>query len=399
MPATNTAASYGSVARSLHWLTALLILTAFPLGVIANGLPFDTSEALARKAWLFSIHKTLGVTVFFVALARILWALTQAHPAPIHPDRRLESFAASMVHWLLYASLVLVPLSGWVHHAALDGFAPILWPFGQGLPLVPKSNSLAHMAGSAHWLFTKLLLVSVALHVLGALKHVVVDRDGTMARMTRGTPSVARTVRRPGAVPLLAALGVYAAAAFGAVQIAGASSTSPGAPAEAPAALPATAAGNWQVQDGTLAFTVRQMGAEVTGSFAAWTADIAFDRASGTGSVTVTIDTGSLDLGPVTEQARTPEFFDTAAHPTASFTAKIAPAGEAYEATGTLSLRGVEKPVTLPFTLRFDGDTATVTGRATLDRRDFALGASYPDEGSVGFTAAVTVMLTARQMP
>ena len=54
MAATNTADTYGFVTKTFHWMTALLILTAFPLGLIANNLPFDTGEELARKAWIFS---------------------------------------------------------------------------------------------------------------------------------------------------------------------------------------------------------------------------------------------------------------------------------------------------------------------------------------------------------
>ncbi|MBT8474330.1 MAG: cytochrome b/b6 domain-containing protein, partial [Alphaproteobacteria bacterium] len=138
MPLGNTATRYGGVAKTFHWLTALLILTALPLGVIANGAPFETDAEIARKIWLFSLHKTVGVTAFFVALARIAWALTQPKPAALHPDRRFETRLAETVHWLLYASLVLVPLSGWLHHAAATGFAPIWWPFGQTLPFVPQ---------------------------------------------------------------------------------------------------------------------------------------------------------------------------------------------------------------------------------------------------------------------
>ena len=83
MPTRNTATSYGRVSRTLHWLTALLIFAAFPLGVVANRLPYDTSEALAFKAQLFSVHKTLGVAMFAVAMVRILWAcLLYTSPSP-----------------------------------------------------------------------------------------------------------------------------------------------------------------------------------------------------------------------------------------------------------------------------------------------------------------------------
>ena len=143
MTLANTDTRYGLVARVLHWLTALLILTAIPLGVIANDMAHDTSEALAAKAALFSIHKTVGVAVFAVAVLRILCALMQPRPVPVQAGPGWQVTMAAVVHWALYISLVAVPLSGWVHHAATTGFAPILWPFGQGLPFVPLDGRVA----------------------------------------------------------------------------------------------------------------------------------------------------------------------------------------------------------------------------------------------------------------
>jgi polyisoprenoid-binding protein YceI len=104
-------------------------------------------------------------------------------------------------------------------------------------------------------------------------------------------------------------------------------------------------------------------------------------------------------LGAVTKQATEAEFFDIATHPTATFTADILPADQGYVATGTLTLRGTERPVSLPFTLDLQGDTAVMTGTTTLDRRDFGIGKSYGDEASVGFPVTVTVDLVARRTP
>ncbi|MFN3972981.1 MAG: cytochrome b/b6 domain-containing protein [Gemmobacter sp.] len=387
MALTNSLQSYGAVARSLHWLTALLILTAIPLGVYANGLPYDTSAALAWKAQVFSLHKTVGVAAFLVALVRILWAITQPRPAPLHPDRRWETRAAEAVHWMLYASLVAVPLSGWVHHAATTGFAPILWPLGQDLPLVPKSGEVAQVAGALHWVFTKLLVASLMLHIAGAVKHAVIDRDATLARMWRGTPAPAAPRPHRGRGPVLAALAVYAAGAGLAVALSG-------APQAVPAPV-AAGAGNWQVAEGRLTFSLRQMGATVEGRFDRWTAEITFDADTGTGRVEVAIDVGSLTLGAVTEQARGAEFLDAARHPTAIFAAAIARDGEGHVAAGSLTLTGRTLPVTLPFTLEILGNTARMTGTTTLDRRDFGIGQAYADAGTVGFEVIVAVTLTA----
>lgn len=394
MPAQNTATSFGSVTRTLHWLTALLILTAIPLGLIANQLPADAAS-MATKVQLFSIHKTLGLAAFLIGLARILWALTQRHPAPLHPNRRAELSLAAAIHWLLYISLVAVPLTGWIHHAALSGFAPILWPFGQDLPFVAKSETTATIFGAAHWVFTKLLAASILLHIAGALKHHFIDKDATLRRMLVGTSAPA-TPKHPARskAPLAAALLAY---------LAGAGLTYamlPPAPEAAAESAATTTRGNWSVTEGSLGFSINQMGAAVEGSFASWTADITFDESASNGKhgkVTVSIDMTSLTLGSVTDQAKGPEFFDTATHKTATFTADILPSPTGYTAQGNLTLHGSSHPVALPFTLNITGDTATMTGTTSLDRRDFGIGAGYADEETVGFTATVSVALTAKR--
>ncbi len=409
MSYSNTDSRFGAAARILHWLTALLILSAIALGLIANDMAFDTGEALARKAQLFSLHKTIGIAAFVVALIRILWAFTQPRPTPLHPERVLENRLAEVIHWLLYLSMLAVPLSGWIHHAAVSGFAPILWPFGQGLPFVPKSETVALAATWAHDIFGKVLIASVLLHIAGALKHAIIDRDGTLSRMLRGTEAAAPRRRTP-VWPAAAALALYAAGTVLALTLARteaealqtAAPTAPTAPASAPAESATASAHPWTVTEGSLGFAVQQMGTRVDGAFGAWTAAIDFaetpDRGEH-GKVRVRIDTSSLTLGSVTDQAKGVDFFDTTTHPEAVFEATILPGagGKDYLAKGTLTLRGATVPVELPFTLELQGDTAKMTGTATLDRRDFGMGASYKDESSVGFAVTVTVNLTAQR--
>ena len=401
----NTRTRYGTVTKTFHWSVALGILVMIPLGIVANDWPYATSEELAFKATLFSIHKTLGVTILFVALARIAWAVAQPKPGPLHPERRLETTLADTVHWLLYASLVLVPLSGWVSHAASQGFAPIRWPFGQSLPGVPKSESVHLVAASLHVVFERVLVLSLLLHTAGALKHHFWDRDATLRRMWPGRPALpsvaphhaslapplAAVCVLAGAVGVGAALGLY-------VPEARATETT-----SEVAAAPAPDAAGWTVEEGTLGLAVTQLGGRVEGSFAAWDATIDFDEepdAEGRfGTVEARVDVGSLTLGSVTSEALGAEFLDAGTFPEAVFSADIlaAPEGSGADhvAEGTLSLRGAEVPVTLPFTLAIENDRAIVEGTAEVDRRDFAIGESYADEGTVGFAVEIPVALEA----
>ncbi|KMK67016.1 cytochrome b/b6 domain-containing protein [Puniceibacterium sp. IMCC21224] len=395
MPLTNTTTRYGGVAKTLHWLTALGILLAIPLGLFANDAPFSNSEELATKALLFSLHKTLGVTIFLIAVLRILWALIQPKPAPLHPERRLESFLGETVHWLLYGSLILVPLTGWIHHAATTGFAPIWMPFGQSLPFVPKSQGVADATAALHIIFERVLLIALGLHIAGALKHHFIDRDATLRRMWPGSTTAGDPRQRHrGLVPMLSAVVMWVAAlgvgaGLGAFQHKATA---------AQVAILDDAQGNWHVEDGTLALSVRQFGSEVTGQFADWTADIRFtqqDAPGKTGTVSVTVAIGSLTLGSVSAQAMGPDFFDADQFPTATFTADLIKSADGYVTDGILRLKGAEVPVSLPFQLHIDGDTAAMQGQVSLDRRDFAVGTSMSDESQLGFSVALDIALTA----
>ncbi|KIT17266.1 cytochrome b/b6 domain-containing protein [Jannaschia aquimarina] len=398
MSATNTETTYGWVERAFHWAIALLIPTAAVLGGVAYDWPYDTDAALATKATLFSAHKTVGLAVFFIALARIVWAITQPRPQPLHPDRRAETFVAGLVHWVLYGSLVLVPLTGWIHHATSEGFAPIWWPFGQSLPFFPKDPALSATFATLHITFKWVLIGALVLHIVGTIKHAVIDKDSTFARMWRGSDPGPLPASGRHTAPAIAALAVWGAALGVGLTV-----TSDQAPAAAAVQLE-QAASDWVVQEGTLSIDVVQMGASVTGTFEDWTAVIAFDEAprdDGTfGEVEVTVAIGSLTLGSVTSQATGAEFLDAGAFPTATFAATIQP-GEAtdYVADGTLTLRGVEMPLRLPFDLTLDGDTATVTGNTAVERLDFGVGTAYPDASNVGLTVDIAVALTATRAP
>lgn len=396
MALSNTPTTYGSVTRSFHWLTTLLILTLIPIAIVAEELTYDTSEQLARKAWLFSLHKTLGVTVFFVALLRILWAVTQPKPTSLRPKRKLENFAAETAHWLLYGSLVLAPLSGWIHHAATSGFAPIWWPLGQDLPLVPKSETFAAFAGGLHWVFGKVMIASILLHITGALKHHFIDKDATLRRMITGGSKIALQPHpHHNKTPLVAAVGIWAAA----LAIGGFIGVfTPHSNGGVQAAQLQEVASEWTVQDGSIGIAVTQFGSTVEGQFTDWTADITFDpdvMSGPSGTVDVTIAIGSLRLGSVTDQAMGPDFFNAQEYETASFTADLVTEVDGFMANGTLTIKGESTPVNMPFRLSTTGQDANVQAQLALDRRTFGIGDNMADESALAFAVDVKIELTA----
>lgn len=400
---TNTKTRYGGVARFFHWAVALLIVTGFVLGLVGKEIPRNADTIATLKA-LYSVHKTIGVSIFFLAVLRILWALSQPRPVPLHPDNRLETIAAEIVHWALYAALVIVPLSGWIMHAAEVGFASIWWPFGQGLPFVPKSDGVAHAAGAVHSTAVYVLLGAVVAHVAGALKHVIIDKDATLRRMTRGVDAGDPSIASHGKIAPVAAFALWAVVIGGALMFDAQKSELAVEPAQTTAtetAVPSIApliAPEWTVTQGDLTFSVAQSGAPIEGVFGTWNAQIAYDVSMGMGTVLVSIDTTTLSLGSVTSTATGPDFFNTNAFTTSVFKADITRLAEGpiHEAIGTLTLIGQTVPVVLEFELETDGVTAKMTGSTTLDRRDFGMGQDYADESTVGFAVDVNVDLIAK---
>ena len=146
-------------------------------------------------------------------------------------------------------------------------------------------------------------------------------------------------------------------------------------------ASPAFAATKWKVAPDAKAITwqATQAGGSFEGACSAFDADVTFDPADlATSSVAVRIDMAKCLTGEATKDTYLPQvpWFDVASFPQATFEAKKFRhiKGDDYMADGSLTLKGVTKPVSLPFTLVIDGKTAHVTGETTLQRLAFGVG-------------------------
>jgi cytochrome b561 len=168
---------YTRTSIALHWFMALLIFSAFPLGVYMHDLPLSPT-----KLQLFSYHKWLGITILLAAAARLAWRVT--HPAPAMLNMpRWQAIAAHSVHHLLYVLLFAIPLSGWLMSSA-KGFQTV-WFGVLPLPdLVDKNKELGDLLKEVHETLNFGLLLLVGAHVAGALKHHFIERDDTLRRMT-----------------------------------------------------------------------------------------------------------------------------------------------------------------------------------------------------------------------
>jgi cytochrome b561 len=168
---------YDSVAITLHWLVALLIFAAFPLGVYMHDLPLSPA-----KLQLYSYHKWIGITVLALAALRVVWRFTHTPPALPEGMPRWQKAASHGTHHLLYLLIFAVPLSGWLMSSA-KGFKTV-WLGVFPLPdLVGKDKALGELLGNVHANLNYLLLALVVLHIAAVLKHRLIDRDDVMSRM------------------------------------------------------------------------------------------------------------------------------------------------------------------------------------------------------------------------
>ena len=173
-----SALRYSTPAIVLHWLVALLIFVAFPLGLYMADLPLSP-----EKLKLFSYHKWIGVTVFMLAGLRIVWRLThEPPPLPGSMTVRQRQLTAA-VHGLLYVLILVIPVSGWLMSSA-EGVQTV-WFGVLPLPdLIGKDKALGEQLGELHETLNYIMLALVALHVAGALKHHFIERQPFLQRMS-----------------------------------------------------------------------------------------------------------------------------------------------------------------------------------------------------------------------
>ena len=173
----NAGQRYSRVAILLHWVAVVLIVAGAGLGLTMTDLPFSPAK-LRYYAW----HKWIGMTVFLVAVARILWRAIV--PPPPFPDTmpRLLVRGARTVHASLYILMLAIPISGWIYSSATG--VSVSYLNLVPLPnLVAKDKALASVLVGVHRTLNVMLAVAVLLHVGAAIKHQWIDRDGIMSRM------------------------------------------------------------------------------------------------------------------------------------------------------------------------------------------------------------------------
>ena len=172
----DTENGYGGVSILLHWVAAITMIALFVLGQAAE----DATDS-DRKA-LLGLHISIAISMYLILVGRIGWRLFNGRPRVLIQQSKPLMLLAHWIPIILLAGLALMLLSGpimvWSKGYPINIFGLISLPSPLG-----KMETLHEVMEVLHKLGAKLLFFAFALHMLGVLKHLIIDRDNTLKRM------------------------------------------------------------------------------------------------------------------------------------------------------------------------------------------------------------------------
>ncbi|HLZ01054.1 MAG TPA: cytochrome b [Bradyrhizobium sp.] len=173
---------YGPVAKTLHWITVLLVVIAWTLGMFGE----EFSEESAQQSGLLT-HIWIGLAILVIAVVRIPWRIANPPPKIVHTEfgRWLVEWtdpASRLMHYLLYGLLVVVPAFGISLQFAQGHSLPLF-----GLSEIPSpwlaDKAFAHSIKEVHEVLANVLVIQAVFHMTAALVHHFVFGDNTLRRM------------------------------------------------------------------------------------------------------------------------------------------------------------------------------------------------------------------------
>ena len=174
---------YSGLAMLLHWAIAILVIVNWRIAEAAEGLPDEA------RGEIMANHFSIGVTILVLILLRLAWRVMNPPPPLAAHLATWERVLAKTTHTLFYFLLIVMPLAGWTAMSSF-GRGVSVWGLFE-LPPLPVSENMdrGRAIFEAHATAGTVLLVLIAIHVLGTLKHTLIDKDGNLFRMLPfGTP-------------------------------------------------------------------------------------------------------------------------------------------------------------------------------------------------------------------
>lgn len=174
----NTSAEFGLMSRLLHWLSALLVIGLFALGLWMVSL--DYYHEWYRTAP--DLHRSFGVVLAVLTVARLIWYRISPKPKALTHYARWEHITAIAVQHTMVLTLFVLFIAGYLITTA-QGDSLYVFGVVEIPSLINGIDNLEDIAGSIHEWAAYFLMALVSLHMLAALKHHFIDRDATLKRM------------------------------------------------------------------------------------------------------------------------------------------------------------------------------------------------------------------------
>lgn len=169
---------YSGTMRILHWLSGLLIIGLFAVGLWMRSLGYYDPLYQILPFW----HKSVGFLLVALLLLRLIVRQFSTLPPPLASHKHWERTLASLVQWLLYGLLLGVTMSGYLIATADNRPASFFGWFDIPV-LVEAFANQEDIAGLIHEYLAWSLIGLSLLHGLAALKHHFLDKDVTLTRM------------------------------------------------------------------------------------------------------------------------------------------------------------------------------------------------------------------------
>jgi cytochrome b561 len=169
---------YTATAKALHWLMALILISAWILGYYSSLLPL--SEKIATDS--VTIHKSVASVTLFLLTARLIWRLIHGTPEAPPTMGKTARIASKLGHFALYVCMIALPVSGWAWSNSAGYPVPVAGLFHLPM-LIEKNKGIFHLLETTHVTLAYVIAVLVLGHIAMALKHHFVDKDSILVSM------------------------------------------------------------------------------------------------------------------------------------------------------------------------------------------------------------------------
>jgi cytochrome b561 len=173
--------AYGKGAIALHWIVGIMVIGM----LIAGNYMVELEKGTPQRAWFFNLHKSVGMVLIVLVFVRLWWRAKHSPPPLPETLPRWQQIASKASHHLLYACMVIMPLAGFIG-TNFGKFGTQFFFVTEIPPLFGQNDAAKSFFYSVHHFVAEVFVVLIGIHILAALKHLIINKDGVFQRMLPG---------------------------------------------------------------------------------------------------------------------------------------------------------------------------------------------------------------------